>query len=346
MHPSPLRRAPPLAFAFALGCGLDPAAPGNLVPGTVDDDPSLPALDVPGSRLHLQTFGDPAKPALIFLHGGPGTGDSRSLLRLAERHDDYSLSDDFFLVFYDQRGAGLSRRHGQLSDATAHQAAHLRLADYLADLEAVVEAVSPAAPVYLFGHSWGGMHAAQYVNAHPERVAGLVLSEPGSLSAEIENSLDIELTTVRLHDPAINDFAWSHQLLSPDEHATLDYMYLTGFLNLGGLEAYHMSSDDPLPVYRFGAVASLNDLGADGMREDGVYTFDFSDNLGAFQRPVLFINGDLNEIISADFQTKHNMPLFPEAELVVLEGVGHDLMWTRAADHVALIRQHFTGVAR
>lgn len=327
-------------FLAVGGC----ADPDGLVPPTVDEDESLPAFDTPGSRLHLETFGDPQNPTLIMLHGGPGTGDYRSLLRLTERYGEYSLTDEYFLVLYDQRGAGLSRRHGKLADARNFDVAQLGLANYLADLEAVVDAFAGEEQVYLFGHSWGGMHAMQYVNAHPQKVGGVVLSEPGSFNAEIENGLDLDITTVRLTDAAINDFAWSHQMISPNDHASLDYMFTTGFLNLGGIDAYHFSEDDPLPVYRFGAVASLNDLGPDGMKADGKYTFDFSDNLAGFETSVLFINGDLNEIISPEFQRDKNMPLLPASQLVVLEGVGHDLMWVRAEEHVRLIREYLEEV--
>src|SRR5215212_3659032 len=95
---------PPLLALAA--CGLaDTGKPGNMVPRTVVEDPALPAVDLDGTRFHAETFGEPGNPTLIFLHGGPG-GDYRDLLRLRPL-----LEDDYYLVFWDQRGAGLSRRH-------------------------------------------------------------------------------------------------------------------------------------------------------------------------------------------------------------------------------------------
>ena len=71
----------------ATGCEtMSPSDPGNLVPPTVAEDASLPAIDMNGSRFHLETFGDPSSPVIVFLHGGPG-GDFRSLLKLGERQD-------------------------------------------------------------------------------------------------------------------------------------------------------------------------------------------------------------------------------------------------------------------
>src|SRR3954453_14388950 len=81
----------------------DASQAGNLVPKTVDEDAAIPSVALAGTVFHYETFGDPAKPAVIFLHGGPGV-DSRELFRLIDRHDGYALTDDHFVVIWDQRG--------------------------------------------------------------------------------------------------------------------------------------------------------------------------------------------------------------------------------------------------
>ena len=94
-------------------------------------------------------------------------------MRLNGRYDGYALTDDHFVVFWDQRGSGLSRRH---------DCGVFNLAAMDADLDALVDHVSPGRPVVLIGHSWGGMYATLYINRHPEKVAGAVLMEPGPLN--------------------------------------------------------------------------------------------------------------------------------------------------------------------
>lgn len=74
-----------------------------IVPATVGDDSSLPVIQAAGYRFHGEQFNDPGNPPVIVLHGGPGA-DYRSLLDLRE------LADEFRVVFYDQRGSGLSPR--------------------------------------------------------------------------------------------------------------------------------------------------------------------------------------------------------------------------------------------
>ena len=93
-----------VALTVATGC-MDPGAPGNLVPATVEDDPSLPRIEVNGTILHAEAYGNPSAPMIMMLHGGPG-GDYRSLLPYR------ALADEgYYVVFWDHRGAGLSKRH-------------------------------------------------------------------------------------------------------------------------------------------------------------------------------------------------------------------------------------------
>ncbi|HPE55738.1 MAG TPA: alpha/beta hydrolase [Bacteroidales bacterium] len=343
-----MRQKIELVFGLALliflaSCGKDPLQPNNLVPATVDDDPNLPALDINGTRLHLETFGDPANHVIIFLHGGPGTGDYRAFGRMLNTYDGYKLTDEYFVIMYDQRGAGLSRRYGDIKSAYTYSIGELSLSSYLKDLEEIVDQYSPDQKVILFGHSWGGMHAMMYVNAHPDRVAGVILSEPGSFNAEIENDLTLSIASTNLFGEATNDIYWNHQNISPDSHEMLDYSYMNGFYNGLGPEYYHFSETDILPVYRFGAVASVNDLGPDGMTSDGTYTFDFTTNLDLFTTKVLFINGDLNEVLTPEYQMK-NRAYLPNSEMKIIHNVGHDLIWIRADEHVRLIKEYLDEV--
>ena len=123
---------------------IDPNEPGALVPKTVDQDATLPSISVNGTMLHSETFGNPNNSMVVFLHGGPGA-DYRNGLNVKQLADN-----GYFVVFYDQRGAGLSKRHDKNSYS-------LQL--ILDDLNAVIEhyKTAPNQKVFLFGHSWGGM---------------------------------------------------------------------------------------------------------------------------------------------------------------------------------------------
>lgn len=322
-----------LAAAAAVataGCGLtDPDKAGNLVPATVDEDAGLPAIEVNGSRFHAQTFGDSAKPVIVFLHGGPGE-DYRGLLRLAARQDGYGLADDFFLVFWDQRGAGLSRRHDKST---------LTRAMYDADLDAIVDKYSPTRPVFLVGQSWGGMYATEYINQHPARVAGAVLIEPGPLKGTTFERVKHDIFNLDLFAECLNDLAWSTQFISADGHARMDYELLLGMKQ--SQPRFHEDIDvDPSPVWRLGAAVNKY-LPKEGQNADGVAVYDFTSNLSRFTTPVLFIVGQLSEVLGESLQ-RDQVKDYPAASLVVIPGVGHDVHWTRAAQVVAQIRAYLS----
>jgi len=137
----------------------------NSVPPLVTEDANLPSQEVAGVALHMRIAeGPPDAQTVVVLHGGAG-GDFRSLLALE------ALSDTHRVVFYDQRGAGLSERLA---------AERLTLDGYLEELHAIIEMTSPGKPVVLIGHSWGAMLASAFLGQHPDRTDRAILIEPAT----------------------------------------------------------------------------------------------------------------------------------------------------------------------
>jgi len=75
------------------------------------------------------------------------------------------LSENFSLLRSDERGCGLSQR--SVEDVSA--------GNWLADLEAVIDAAQPEPPFTLLGISQGSVSAIQYAVKYPERVSHLIL---------------------------------------------------------------------------------------------------------------------------------------------------------------------------
>ena len=101
----------------------------------------------------------------MFLHGGPGTPGEG----LPEVAADLAAAG-FDVYAYDQLGAGRSTR---LRDVTGYTVAR-----QVADLEAIRVRLG-ADRLILVGRSWGASLAAQYLAAHPGRVAKAVFTSPG-----------------------------------------------------------------------------------------------------------------------------------------------------------------------
>lgn len=117
-------------------------------------------LDVgDGHWLYVEEVGNLEGVPALFLHGGPGSGarhTSRNVFH-PERHR---------AILFDQRGAG--RSHPHLS-RSANTTAHL-----VADIERIREHFQIDRWL-IVGGSWGSTLALAYAQAHPARVAGLVL---------------------------------------------------------------------------------------------------------------------------------------------------------------------------
>jgi pimeloyl-ACP methyl ester carboxylesterase len=112
-----------------------------------------------GTRIALYEYGSPDAPVLLCVHGYP---DSARMWEPVATE----LAGRFRVVAYDVRGAGES-------DHPAGRAAY-GLDRLEQDFAAVLDAVSPGAPVHLLAHDWGSIQSWHFVTG--ERVPGRIAS--------------------------------------------------------------------------------------------------------------------------------------------------------------------------
>lgn len=315
-----------LSLAACSGCH-DAGEPGNLVPKTVADDDTLPRIELAGALFHAEAFGDPAAPLVIVLHGGPGS-DYRAMLPLA------ALADDGYrVVFWDQRGAGLSERHdpGTLTQA-----------EYMEDLRLLIEhyTVADDQPIVFIGQSWGAMYATGFINDHGDyagRVRGAILSEPGALNTPQLDAYIKELNAqMPLTSEQFNDGIWSRQFVSAADHERADY--LLGMLSYGGRPSDGNDPDNPAPFWRLGA--SVNDRMLELVDREG---FDFTTNLDAFPTNVLFLRGERNTVMTLEHQEVLAAE-FPSAGIITIPGCGHEMIWEKPAEYLEHVRAYFQSI--
>ena len=174
----------------AVGCdALSPSDPGNLVPATVAEDGSLPAIEMNGARFHVETMGNPANPVIIFLHGGPG-GDYRSMLRLAER-TTATASPTITSSSTGTSAAPVSRQRvdrQRSHDRSVRRRPHRHGEPLFARANRSI----------LIGDLVGRHVRHAYINDFPQRVAGAVLIEPGPLDGVTMERIKDELNPTRL----------------------------------------------------------------------------------------------------------------------------------------------------
>lgn len=297
------------------------------LPATAEHDPALPSVRLRGYAFHAQAFGDAGRPVVVVLHGGPG-GDYRYLLGLA------ALSDSYRVVFYDQRGTGLSPRV-PAEDITPQ--------GYVDDLDAIVDAYSPGQPVHLLGHSWGAMLASAYAGAYPGKVARLVLAEPGFLD---------QATLPHLNAGGWPGWAvawgmarawlaqWSVRTQG-DAHARRDYL-LGRMLPLVQARATCDGRPPVLEGWRAGHASFDATVGR--MERDPAFaaSLDFRRGVENFQGATLFLAGRCSPVMGEAQQRRH-MAYFRHARLEVLEGAGHLLFNDQPERSLALVRAFLAG---
>jgi pimeloyl-ACP methyl ester carboxylesterase len=113
-----------------------------------------------GVRLHVQRLGAPGRVPVVFVHGL--VMDNLSSWYFTVAGAAAARAD---VILYDLRGHGRSER----------PPGGYGLADMVADLDGLLDALAVEAPVVLVGNSFGGLLALVYAIARPERVRGLVL---------------------------------------------------------------------------------------------------------------------------------------------------------------------------
>jgi pimeloyl-ACP methyl ester carboxylesterase len=116
---------------------------------------------------HVLTWGTPSAPKLFLLHGWMDVGASFQFLVDA-------LAGDWYAIAPDLRGFGRSDWQPQ----------GYWFADYVADLDALIEAFAPGENVNLIGHSLGGNVVMFYAGVRPQRVRSLVSLEGFGIPAE------------------------------------------------------------------------------------------------------------------------------------------------------------------
>jgi pimeloyl-ACP methyl ester carboxylesterase len=124
-------------------------------------------VTVRGLSYHVRSWGDPAAPLLFMLHGWMDVGASFQFLVDA-------LTRDWRVLAPDWRGFGRS----------AWCADGYWFADYIADLDDLLEHFTPNAPARIAGHSLGGNVACIYAGVRPQRVARVVSLEGFGVPAE------------------------------------------------------------------------------------------------------------------------------------------------------------------
>ena len=307
---------------------------------TVEHDPSIPHITTNGITFHSEAFGDPNNPVVIVVHGGPGN-DYRSMLLLKE------LSDNYYVVFYDQRGTGLSPRVSK-EELTFDQS--------IEDLNSIVDYYSDGKKVNLIAHSFGAILAVSYIGLYPEKVDKIVLSEPGFLTmqtagmymAYFQRKMQ-EKPPQSTFDKVIEWFELLH-IRDYDGQEKADYLFMRNIMTDKPLQSEYYCNGELATtknrLWRYSVLSSssVQDVTSQTsefvpMTEKGPI-FSFAKYADKFTNKILFLASECNSVTGESTQKIH-IELFPNAELKVIEDAGHDMHAGQPEAVQRAIREYF-----
>ena len=279
-------------------------------------------IDVPGGKVWYRAVGpdDPQQTPLLALHGGPGF--THYYLEPLE-----ALAGDRRVVFYDQLGCGRSERPDDLS---------LWTVDRFVEELAVVRAALGLDRLHLFGSSWGGMLAMQYVlDRQPDLVSLTLCGSPASMIrwvSDCEELLAAEPAEVRR---VIREHEAAGFTACPEYQAAI-----LGFYRK------HVCRMDPWPA---GLERSFAEAGytvyntMNGPSEFTVTgtlkTWDIMDRLAEIRVPTLLVGGRHDECTPGHMQAMHAR--IPGSQLETIEDASHLCFAERPAEFNKIINSFF-----
>lgn len=286
-----------LLVLLALGCGA-PASPRQALREGEGH------VAVPGGRVWYTVSGAGPGTPLLMLHGGPGTPSSY----LAPLQ---ALGDDRPVIRYDQLGGGRSDHPADTS--------LWRTQRFVAELQALRDSLG-LDEVILYGHSWGTMLAAAYMETKPTGVKGVVFASPALSAARWTRDADSLITLLPdSFQRAIAESNRSGAYDTPAYQAAMRAYY-----------ARHLQRDTTTtPADTTGAGAGLGVYlhmwGPSEFRATGnLKAFDATPRLGEIRVPTLFMAGEFDEATPAT--TRDYARLVPGSEMVVVPQAAHMTM--------------------
>lgn len=285
---------------------------------TIHYDESISYTQIEGYKFHTEVFGNPKSTPIIVVHGGPG-GDSEYLKSLK------GLSQDYRVIFYDQRGNGLSPRVDK---------EHLTLESNLDDLHSIIQHFSSEGKVKLIGHSWGGMLVAGYLSAHPEKVSQAVIVEPGMLDpvsakafvANMKKSQSIYDMFALIRYITVYPFVSKN-----DGHEGFDYV-MTKLLNRNKPGAPYQCEGESMPpnIFKRGGYEAFSNMLKPVMDDPASFTYNLTEGISEYHGDIMLISSECS-LLGFDFQLEYHMPKLPiQTVHMKAEGMGHNMLTLNA----------------
>jgi pimeloyl-ACP methyl ester carboxylesterase len=178
---------------------------------------------------------------IVFLHGGPG--NTSMTYAISQAHKE--LQGDYALVYYDQRGSGMSQGNSKPESYTINQ--------FTRDLDKIIAVINYKynnPKIFLLGKSWGGAVGTAYLldSGRQSKIAGWV-EEDGSHNLKAGNPYSWEWVKTKAREKIAagkNAAHWQSEINWYDRgigDLDLDYFLRHG-ANVNDLNGIYLNPDN------------------------------------------------------------------------------------------------------
>jgi proline-specific peptidase len=275
-------------------------------------------IEVPGGRVWYRSVGAGGTP-LLCLHGGPGF--THYYLEPLE-----ALADRRQVIFYDQLGCGRSDRPEDPS---------LWTVDRFVEEVAQVRSALGLDRLHLFGSSWGGMLAMQYVlDRRPDLDSLILCGSPASMIRWVTDCAELLAAQPAEVRRAISEHEEAGFTACPEYQAAILGFYREHVCRLtpwpAGLE--RSFAEAGYAVYNH--MNGPSEFTVTGTLK----TWDIMDRLGEIEVPALLVGGRYDECRPAHLEEMHRR--IAGSQLAIIENASH-LCFAERPDEFTLLMNSF-----
>lgn len=289
-----------------------------------------------GIEIEYETFGDAADPPLLLI-----AGLGAQLIAWDVEFCESLVDRGFFVIRFDNRDVGLSTK-ATVDDGFDPTAELMRvlggdaptvpyhLADMAADAVGLLDHLG-VARAHVVGISMGGMIAQQIAIDHPDRVLSLTSIMSNTGDPDVGMPDPAVLPALLQPTPTDRETSVANAVEAGRATAGPDHFDEGRVATLAG-EAFDRS------FYPRGMINELLAVATSGSRTEGLRTLDVN---------TLVIHGDVDPVIAVS-GGERTAEVVPGAELMILEGMGHDLspyFWPQVIEAITALAARSTVIA-
>lgn len=267
--------------------------------------PSGRLIDAGGIRQHVveKRPSDSDVPVLVMIHGAYGSAEEFAISLMPE------TAGRFRSIAIDRPGHGYSARGEDTPVSPAKQARYL---------EAALRHLQVEKPVILLGFSYGGAVALSYALQYPGRVASMVLISPATHRYEKSAFSLSDITLAPLIGPLLR-----HTIVTPVGHLLID----------DGVERVFAPGPVPAAYQNVPVELSIRPHSYGANAEDIEILSAFlgrqAEQYRTLSMPIFVVANDDDRIVSPALHSRKLAKDAPHAELIIVEGGGHPLHFSR-----------------